>query len=492
MLKIIIITEGGKGIGFGHVTRCLSLYQAFKEKGVNPEFLIKGDDTVSGLLAETTCRLLDWHQNKVALADTLTDADICITDSYLADLSVYKTISNLVKVSVYIDDNKRLDYPRGVVLNWAINAGSLNYPEREEITYLLGSTYASLRNSFRDVPEKKIKKWIDSVVVTFGGIDRNGLTSMVLQMLVKEFPKMKKNVVIGKGFSATARIETVADNKTFIYFSPNANKIRDIMLESDIAISSGGQTLFEFARVGVPVIAVSAADNQNENINGWAATGFVANAGNPNDEDLLKKIITYIHDLKNVETRKVRSKIGRKLIDGFGSYRVAKELLVKYFQNNIILRAAELKDIKSIYNLSNDPFVRRNSFNQENIVYEEHRCWFVKKLNDLEQIFLVAEKEGQFLGQVRLDIAGNMATINISVVNGYRRLGVGRVLSQKVFSYLLQNNSNVSHVRAYVKQENISSIKFFEGLRFKLQKKLIIKDQNALEYILKLKADFEN
>ena len=31
-MKVFIITEGGKDIGFGHITRCFSLYQAFEEK----------------------------------------------------------------------------------------------------------------------------------------------------------------------------------------------------------------------------------------------------------------------------------------------------------------------------------------------------------------------------------------------------------------------------------------------------------------------------
>lgn len=31
-MKVFIITEDGKNIGFGHITKYLSLYQAFEEK----------------------------------------------------------------------------------------------------------------------------------------------------------------------------------------------------------------------------------------------------------------------------------------------------------------------------------------------------------------------------------------------------------------------------------------------------------------------------
>ena len=39
-MKVFIITEGSKNIGFGHITRCISLYQAFEERGIIPEFII--------------------------------------------------------------------------------------------------------------------------------------------------------------------------------------------------------------------------------------------------------------------------------------------------------------------------------------------------------------------------------------------------------------------------------------------------------------------
>ena len=49
-MKVYILTEGGYDIGIGHVTRCLSLYQAFEVKGIKPFFIINGDETVKDLL----------------------------------------------------------------------------------------------------------------------------------------------------------------------------------------------------------------------------------------------------------------------------------------------------------------------------------------------------------------------------------------------------------------------------------------------------------
>ena len=56
----------------------------------------------------------------------------------MAPLDLYKRISASSTYPVYIDDNIRLDYPEGAVLNGSINAEQLGYPNKLGIaTYLL-------------------------------------------------------------------------------------------------------------------------------------------------------------------------------------------------------------------------------------------------------------------------------------------------------------------------------------------------------------------
>ena len=45
-MNVIILTEGGKDIGLGHVARCSSIYQAFEQYNISPKFIVKGDDSV--------------------------------------------------------------------------------------------------------------------------------------------------------------------------------------------------------------------------------------------------------------------------------------------------------------------------------------------------------------------------------------------------------------------------------------------------------------
>lgn len=316
-MKVFIITEGSKNTGFGHITRCLSLYQAFEERGIKPKFIINGDNDIEYLLKDINYQIFNWLDEKSKLFEMVKDADIAIIDSYLADISLYNKIANLVKISVYIDDNKRLDYPKGIVLNGNIHAETLNYPKKDGIIHLLGTKYTPLRKGFWEVPEKKIKENIESIMVTFGGDDAKNMTPKILKLLNEKYPELNKNVIIGRAYQNIDEIKKCADKNTNLIYYPDAEKMKEIMLESDIAISAGGQTLYELARIGVPTIGICVTENQIGNVMEWSKTGFLESEMN---------ISVHLKYLKSKEVRENKSKIGRKYIDSKGRLRIINEI----------------------------------------------------------------------------------------------------------------------------------------------------------------------
>ncbi len=335
-MKVFIITEGGKDIGFGHMTRCLSLYQAFEERGTLPKFIINGDNNIEYLLKNVNYQIFNWLDERNKLFEMVKNADIAIIDSYLADISVYNTLSELVKLSVYIDDNKRLDYPKGIVLNGNIHAEKLNYPKKDGITYLLGTRYTPLRKEFWEILEKNIKEKIESIMVTFGGDDAKNMTPKILAFLKDKYPNLIKNVIIGRSFQNIDEIKKCADKNTNLSYYPDAEKMKEVMLNSDIAVSAGGQTLYELARVGVPTIGICVADNQLGNIKEWKRIGFLEYAGLYNENNIIADIDKLLKNLESIKIRESKSKIGRKLIGGKGSLRVSNKLLKEEFYENII------------------------------------------------------------------------------------------------------------------------------------------------------------
>lgn len=326
-MKVFIITEGGSGIGFGHVARCDSLYQAFKEKEILPEFIINGDESVKSLLNHNNYKLFNWLEKNQELFNVIKGSDVVIIDSYLADFELYKKISELVKLTVYIDDNNRIDYPKGIVVNGCIYALGLDYNSNPEVTYLLGSQYALLRKEFWDILEKEIKKDIENIMITFGGDDIRNMTQRILRFLNEEYPKLIKKVVIGKGFQNIKEIENLKDKKTDLIYYPDAGGMKTIMLGSDIAISSGGQTLHELARAGVPAIGICVFDNQIFNLEEWRRVGFIEYIGWYNNERLLSKLKDAIDKLGPYKDRAKLSNAGKVMMKGNGARNVVRNLI---------------------------------------------------------------------------------------------------------------------------------------------------------------------
>lgn len=160
---------------------------------------------------------------------------------------------------------------------------------------------------------------------------------------------------------------------------------------------------------------------------------------------------------------------------------------VKDTTTDITLRAAEEKDIGSTFSLATQKHIREVSFSNDIITPESHWEWFLQRLSDSNCLFLIAEAEGTFIGQVRFDIKGSGSVISISLVRHYRGVGAGRRILYEALKLLTSLRPDVRSVNAYIKNSNRISISFFSKLGFKLNDQLKINDIDALEYQFNIK-----
>lgn len=326
-MKVFIVTEGGTGIGFGHATRCLSLYQAFEKKGITPELLISGDVTSKELSGFRRHRIFNWLAEKEKLSAIIKGADVVIIDSYLGRLDIYKSISRLAKKALYIDDYKRLDYPKGIVVNGTIYARKLDWVKHGGVSYMLGIKYIPLRQEFRSAPQKEVRKKVKRLMLTFGGYDYKQMTAKILRLLCDYYPEIVKDVIVGKRFRNRVEINKNMDSNTNLIHNPDTSAMKAIMLDTDIAVSTGGQTLYELARLGVPTVGICMADNQEMNLQFWQKKGFVSYAGWYNDSKILSKIRKSVDKILPYDERIKRSRVARKLVDGKGTERIISALV---------------------------------------------------------------------------------------------------------------------------------------------------------------------
>lgn len=474
-MDVFILTEGGKNYGFGHVSRCSSIYQAFKKRNISPKFIINGDSSVKSILGKIDFKRGNWLNN-VSFLDS---SDIVIIDSYLANLEIYKEISKKVSLAIYLDDNKRLKYPPGIVVNGLINAKSLNYPLTDSIKYLLGSNYTPLRFDFCDVSKLKINDDINNILITMGGNDLRNLTPKILELLNNNFPSLNKKVIIADSFENVDKIESLKNNSVELIYSPNSQEMLNTMSHVDLAISSSGQTLYELACIGVPTIAIGIIDNQKDNIVNWKNIGFIEYAGCWNNKKLFDNILERFEFLKEKKIRDAKRLIGIKFIDGRGSLRIVKEILKEYYIKNSIFREIKESDCLKIFEIANDGDVRQNSFNSDKIDLEDHKNWFKNILNEDSTKFLVLEYNDDIIGQLRFDFEEEYPVISISLNKNYRGLGLSKYLLHMGIKYI----DEYEKIVAYIKKDNIRSISFFESMGFKKDSEVIIKDCEAFKFI---------
>jgi spore coat polysaccharide biosynthesis predicted glycosyltransferase SpsG len=327
---VYILTEGNQSTGFGHITRCLSIYQAFLEKNIQPTFIINGDDTAKPFLLDINCIYFDWLIDSGKLLAIIPYNSIVIIDSLLAELSQIERIIMHVSYPVIIDDFKRLTYSKGLIIDWTVFSEKI-YKNKTKDTYLAGYEYIALRKEFWNLPSKKNKPFVENILITMGGNDLRNLTPDILNLVQNEYPNCIINVIVGKAFRNTERINFIANKntKTILLFDLSTEQIVGAFLNADIVISAGGQTLYELARTGTPTIAIMVVDNQQYDIEGWAKAGFIDFAGNWNDKNLLSNISLLLSVLVNDMTlRENKSILGQKMVDGKGALKIIDKLLL--------------------------------------------------------------------------------------------------------------------------------------------------------------------
>jgi RimJ/RimL family protein N-acetyltransferase len=163
------------------------------------------------------------------------------------------------------------------------------------------------------------------------------------------------------------------------------------------------------------------------------------------------------------------------------------EAKVKSLKGRIKLRVAEEKDVDDTFQLTTQKDIRKISFCSDEITLKSHREWFLQKLSDSNCLFLIAEQEGVFIGQVRFDIKNGEAVVSISLLENFRGMGAGAVIFTGALKFLASLHPEVLLLSAYIKKDNSVSISFFSKLGFEYSGQIKINDINALQYRLEVK-----
>ena len=225
--RVVIFTEAGQNIGFGHLTRCLALYDEIDKRGIEVILVVFGKE-IENLLGKRKNRIVDWKDLEF-LRSFLNKTDYIIIDSYLATLEVYDFCSKNTARCLYVDDTNRVNYPKGIILNPSLS-GNIKYNTKNEV--LQGKDYIILRKEFTEDKIAHFEKEID-VLITLGGTDIRDLIPKLLDILSSINNKLKIVVVTGK---ISENIKKLKTNYIEIFSNIEALEMRNLILKSKFII----------------------------------------------------------------------------------------------------------------------------------------------------------------------------------------------------------------------------------------------------------------
>ena len=221
------------------------------------------------------------------------------------------------------------------------------------------------------------------------------------------------------------------------------------------------------------------SDNQSEFAQRLEGAGISLNLGWFHQvmvNEITAELDTLLHD---GERRRSMSQSGRQLLDDEGSTRILRAMSL----SGLVLRPVREEDVDLLWKWVNDPDVRQSAFHSTSIPWEEHRKWFASKRRDPHCYQFIAINDlGVPIGQLRFDISGDGAEIDVSVDKDERKKGYGSLLISLGIKELIQTVP-VQVVHAYIKPDNHASIKSFQKANFANQGLEVVKGISAVHLL---------
>jgi spore coat polysaccharide biosynthesis predicted glycosyltransferase SpsG len=330
--RLLLQAEGSTAIGLGHVMRLLALGQAWVDAGGRVEALLDAPEAVRERYRQEG---FDLQPGSDDLAVLLRDdpAAVAAIDRPDVTLDDLRGLGAGGARTLVVDDLARLPtYPVGLVLNQNAHADGSQYDGLATDRLLLGLPYVLLRREFRSVPERATRRHASRLLVTFGGGDPTGMTTRTLQG-IEALPGalrdgLEVRVIVGAANPDAAGIAAVARGGTgaSITVERAVHDMVDAMTWADLAITSGGSTVWELARTGCPALVVSTVPGEFPMISGLQKVDAFDALGPADGLEPADIAAAIGRRLVDDGWRSRMSKRARELVDGQGARRVVDAL----------------------------------------------------------------------------------------------------------------------------------------------------------------------
>lgn len=317
-------------VGAGHLHRSLAIALSFR-RNYQVEILVRGKRISNKLLDKNFRGAVHFLTD-----DKQIDRFIKTSNSRIVFFDLYKPSSinrftkNANQIWFSLEDWNKVERKDVGIVNPNLFAGSLHNLKSDRM--LLGPDYYPLNQELiKFKPNGVLKNRVQTVLITFGGNDKNGLTEKVLKCLKEIAPSLKIVIILGT-LNDKSRILKLTQNGSrhvscFTDLLPR--RVFRMMKSADLTITAGGATAYESSYFGTPCVILAQNSLQAKTGKFWGGrkAAFYLGEGNLIEEGKIKRSLSKI--LNNTAARTRVFENAKKMIDGKGVQRIFKYVMEK-------------------------------------------------------------------------------------------------------------------------------------------------------------------
>ncbi|MBW0167191.1 MAG: UDP-2,4-diacetamido-2,4,6-trideoxy-beta-L-altropyranose hydrolase [Vulcanococcus sp.] len=316
MTTVLFRCDASFSIGSGHVIRCRTLARELQRCGAEVLFLCRRQPGDLITLLEQEFRVLVLPEQPLALCEGLEgkelygawlgcsqmqDADEClgvlestgvcsadwlVVDHYGLDANwqahLLKRLAGAVPAKLLaIDDLADRPHQADLLLdqNFFGTATEHRYQGLvpTDCCQLLGPQYALLGPEYAQLhPLMPPRTELRRVLMFFGGVDTDNLTSRALKVLMEPtWAHLAVDVVLGQQSPHREAVADLVSQRPYTNLHGPLPSLSALMIRADLAIGAGGTTTWERACLGLPTLVTPIAANQLEGVEALEKQGFV-------------------------------------------------------------------------------------------------------------------------------------------------------------------------------------------------------------------------
>jgi spore coat polysaccharide biosynthesis predicted glycosyltransferase SpsG/ribosomal protein S18 acetylase RimI-like enzyme len=319
--KIIFRCDGGsiQEIGLGHVVRCLLLARELQQDpGTEILFLMRDTPEAVRRVQQAGFPVKAIAENDDDSAVTLRtlvefNPDIIVVDHLQNEPSYLSLIKKTGIILVTIDDWGEARKFADITINPIFRTGDSLY---EGYDYMV----------LPPVPDDEVAHLnagaVKNVFVSFGGFDASNITERFLSTIQPGQDAPQYHVVVSHLYENFQRLcERFASRNDIHLYQDPPNYLK-LLHQADIAVVSGGLTMFHAAASGVPALVISQYDHQADNALRLREHRAVEYLGRADQLDFNQLMADLKRIKENEPKRREMAAMGRIAIDGLGIKRV--------------------------------------------------------------------------------------------------------------------------------------------------------------------------